>query len=133
MGKQEVIDYVMNSPANTNRAVLSGMLDDNSGSGTIQNNGFFIVHTTDYDTDEGDWSKIDATFEEIQQALYSGQIPVLFVCAGREIDRVYYFAYTNAYSPDVTNGYIEFRSYGISGNTPYVREVSIFADGTIQK
>ena len=32
MDKDKVIDYVMNSPANTNRAVLEGMLDD-SGSG----------------------------------------------------------------------------------------------------
>ncbi len=34
MNKQGVIDYVMNSPQNTNPAVLSGMLDDISGGGS---------------------------------------------------------------------------------------------------
>ena len=32
MDKEKVLDYVMNSPGNSNRAVLSGMLDE-SGSG----------------------------------------------------------------------------------------------------
>ena len=31
--KKEIIDYVMNSPANTNPNVLSSLLDDNSDSG----------------------------------------------------------------------------------------------------
>ena len=31
MGKKQVIDYVMNSPANTNKAVLEGMLDGMGG------------------------------------------------------------------------------------------------------
>ena len=31
MGKEEILDYVMNSPGNTNRAVLSGMLDSVTG------------------------------------------------------------------------------------------------------
>ena len=31
MGKEQVIDYVMNSPANTNKAVLEGMLDGMDG------------------------------------------------------------------------------------------------------
>lgn len=33
MTKQEIIDYVMNSPANTNPNILSSLLDDNSDSG----------------------------------------------------------------------------------------------------
>ena len=31
MSKEQVIDYVMNSPANTNKAVLEGMLDEMGG------------------------------------------------------------------------------------------------------
>ena len=31
MGKKEILDYVMNTPRNTNRAVLGGMLDEISG------------------------------------------------------------------------------------------------------
>lgn len=33
MTKQEILDYVMDSPGNTNRAVLSGMLDQMAGGG----------------------------------------------------------------------------------------------------
>jgi len=33
MSKEEIINYVMNSPANTNPNVLGSMLDDNSDSG----------------------------------------------------------------------------------------------------
>lgn len=31
MDKEKVLDYVMNSPGNSNRAVLSGMLDESGG------------------------------------------------------------------------------------------------------
>jgi len=31
MNKAEVLDYIMNTPHNTNRAVLSGMLDSFGG------------------------------------------------------------------------------------------------------
>ena len=40
MGNKEILDYVMNSPGNTNRAVLSGMLDGVGGS----NPNRLIVH-----------------------------------------------------------------------------------------
>lgn len=38
MGKEEVIEYVMTTPGNPNRAVLSGMLDSiaESGGGTVE-------------------------------------------------------------------------------------------------
>lgn len=38
MGKEDVIDYVMTTPGNPNRAVLSGMLDSiaESGGGTVE-------------------------------------------------------------------------------------------------
>lgn len=35
MDKEKVIDYVMNSPQNTNRAVLSTLLDEGGGGGSI--------------------------------------------------------------------------------------------------
>ena len=46
MGKEEILNYVMNSPGNTNRAVLSGMLGDTDGSeGEI-----LIIQTLNYST-----------------------------------------------------------------------------------
>lgn len=36
MSKEQVINYVMNSPANTNKAVLEGMLDGIGGGGTSE-------------------------------------------------------------------------------------------------
>lgn len=37
MGKDEILNYVMNSPENTNRAVLSGMLDEINSDGGDSN------------------------------------------------------------------------------------------------
>jgi hypothetical protein len=36
MDKEKVLDYVMNSPGNSNRAVLSGMLDESGGGDNVQ-------------------------------------------------------------------------------------------------
>lgn len=35
MSKEEIIDYVMTTPGNSNRAVLSGMLDSIAQSGGV--------------------------------------------------------------------------------------------------
>ena len=46
MNKEKVLDYVMNSPGNSNRAVLSGMLDESDGGG-----GDFSIVTMTLETD----------------------------------------------------------------------------------
>ena len=70
MGTQDVINYVMNTPGNTNRAVLGSMLDSiGSGSG----NSILIVHfTNDNESDyQGKWS-CDKNISDIDEALKNG-------------------------------------------------------------
>lgn len=66
MTKQEIIDYVMNTPANTNPNVLSGMLDSiaNAGGGTLR------VNITSFNPTDG--SVYDKTWQEVHDALESG-------------------------------------------------------------
>ena len=101
MGKEQVIDYVMNSPANTNKAVLEGMLDgvggadvptptvedagkvlgvNGSGSYTLTEAGGggsepLIINGT-FDSDTEDYTYGDTTFGEVRQAFESGR-PVI--------------------------------------------------------
>ena len=62
MSKEDVINYVMNSPANTNRAVLSGMLDSiaNAGGGTE----FLVVNVSIHSEtmEEGGETATELTF-----------------------------------------------------------------------
>lgn len=88
MTKNEVLDYVMLSPANTNRAVLSDLLNEfaagNSG------NGSFIIDVS-YD-DENDEYVLNKTIEEIIQAVSNGFIPIirdeftLYQCIGANVE-----------------------------------------------
>lgn len=59
MGNKEVIDYVMNSPGNTNKAVLKGLLGDIAGDGS----GGDVLTVT---VDEG---VADKTWQEIYDAM----------------------------------------------------------------
>lgn len=54
---------------------------------------FFVIKTTDYDSDEGQWSKINCTFEEISDAFYNKHlIPIFFKIEGESrLEEVYYF------------------------------------------
>lgn len=67
MDKDKVIDYVMNSPANTNRAVLEGMLD-----GIAQGGGgaepLIVTHTDDIDVGV---TRLNVTFGELFEAFES--------------------------------------------------------------
>jgi hypothetical protein len=62
MTKQNIIDYVMNTPENTNRAVLSSMLDSVSGGGTEP-----LILEWDSET-----STTNKTWQEVYNALASG-------------------------------------------------------------
>lgn len=87
--------------------------------------GFFVVKTTDYDSDEGSWSKIDHTFAEITDAIDNGSIPILMVVDGSTIDSVYHFGFANS-------SRIEFiRTRVDSNNVAMTGYVTIFADNTI--
>ena len=73
MDKNQILDYVMNSPGNTNRAVLSGMLDSITGNEVAR---FDVNVTMDYQTDHYEVTGWDKTFEEIFEAYNSGKIIV---------------------------------------------------------
>ena len=68
MGKEQVMDYVMNSPENTNPAILGNMLDSmGSGSSGSESNINLIHLTREYD-DEGystDYLTADKTYAEM--------------------------------------------------------------------
>ena len=67
MTKEDILDYVMNTPNNTNRMVLSDMLDEfNSGSG----GGVFLIV-------EGNNYTLNKTWKEIYDAATSGLVPII--------------------------------------------------------
>ena len=68
MGKEQIIDYVMNSPANTNRAVLEGMLDEIGGGGTSEP----LIVIPHFNTeDNGEY--LNKTWQELWDAYISGK------------------------------------------------------------
>ena len=71
MSKEDVINYVMTTPNNPNRAVLEGMLDGASDSG----NNLLIVNATS--TDYQTVVEIDKTFDEIVDFALQGGIVVM--------------------------------------------------------
>lgn len=86
MGSKEVIDYVMNSPGNTNRAVLSGILNS-AADGGESGGGVFDVHFA-YNTDTGTWSS-DKTLSQVLNAWNSGLF-VRGICVTSNGDTVIY-------------------------------------------
>lgn len=73
--KEEVIGYVMTTPSNPNRAVLSGMLDSvaDAGGGTLR------VNITSFDPVNG--AIYDKTWQEVYDALANGN-DVTYVVPG---------------------------------------------------
>lgn len=77
MEKQDILNYVMNTPRNTNRAVLSSMLDNISGG---SNNGVFLITPIDL---EAPPIVCDKTEEEIIEAIDSNKdVRLLYSPAG---------------------------------------------------
>ena len=63
MGKEQIVDYVMNSPENTNPAILRQIIDENSGAGlpevTADDNGDVLTVV------EGEWAKASPSSDGI--------------------------------------------------------------------
>ena len=72
MTKEEILDYVMNTPENTNRMVLNDMLNQiNSDSGAT-------IRIVEVLWDEDSSKEIlSMSFNEIRQAVYNGEIVLL--------------------------------------------------------
>ena len=109
-----------------------GKLQSGGGSGGSGGNGFFVIKTTDYDSEEGTFNHIDKTFEEIQSAFLSGEVPILYVTeyatgSSTDVERVYYFHRTNGVM-------FEFIKTGrlSSDGAASVDIVSVHSDGTIE-
>lgn len=68
MSKKDIIDYVMETPGNTNKKVLGRLIDEVEGGGGT---GLFVVEEVIDDENEN-IHKLDKTFGEIVDAYLSG-------------------------------------------------------------
>ena len=90
MTKEEILDYVVNSPENTNRMVLSDMLNElvsSSGGGVT------VVHYS------GDAGHLDITAEELLAAAKSSYTILVFASDTEEtaMPLVHAYKYENSY------------------------------------
>lgn len=76
MDKNDILDYVMNTPSNTNRAVLSSMLNNISG-GSVSESNAFIINDIITNSDELMYHTLDKTYEEIEMAFLSGKACII--------------------------------------------------------
>lgn len=105
-----------------------GKLQSGGWSGGSGGNGFCVIKTTDYDSEEGTFHRIDKTFEEIQSAFLSGEVPILYVTeSSTDVEGVYYFHRTNGIM-------FEFIKTGrlSSDGAASVDIISVHNDGTIE-
>ena len=105
MNKQDIIDYIMDSPENTNPAILNQMIDEVSGGGS---NNIFIIKITKNDNDKQVSNK---TWAEIIDALNQEKI-------------VYYIYDWNDEYNDVDYGFINSSSYSEDGDNLYTVNLS---------
>ena len=69
MGKEEILDYVRNTPGNTNPSVLKGMLRDVAG----ESGGGVLMIEAEFNEDIGA-VELTATWQEICDAVNSGKL-----------------------------------------------------------
>lgn len=69
---KEIIDYVMESPHNTNPSVLKSLLNEHSTSGSSGGGGGTFIINSAYD-ETADGIKMDHTWQEIADATLSGK------------------------------------------------------------
>ena len=81
MDKNTILDYVTETPGNTNRAVLGSMLDSiNSGGGESEM--FMITITPDSHIGSVTSGTMDKTYDEIVEANESGKFIFAFIQIG---------------------------------------------------
>ena len=71
MDKDTILDYVTETPGNTNRAVLSGMLDSMDSGGNEMLVVGLIAQTGNYDF------TTDKTYDEIAESIYNGNYNIV--------------------------------------------------------
>jgi len=110
MDKEQIIDYVMNSPANTNRAVLEGMLDEIGGGGTSEP---LIVN---FSVQNG-YEVLDKTWTEIDEAIMSGRNVYLDYPIGSE--RPHAYTPLGSYVPNDQVGFGSYTYNKVNTFDPY--------------
>ena len=80
MDKNDILNYVTETPGNTNRAVLSGMLDSMSGGGESEM--FMVTITPDSHIGSVTSGTMDKTYDEIVEANESGKFIFAFIRIG---------------------------------------------------
>lgn len=86
MTKEEILDYVMDTPENTNRMVLSDMLDEFSSGSGGGGGGSALLITATYDSDT-EMITLNKTFAEISTAIVAGQM--CFVHVQESVGTIY--------------------------------------------
>ena len=126
MDKQDVIDYVMNTPGNTNRAVLSGILDSfNSGGEEVEYIQRIIAVTKDDIVACADENNVVNEYDLIEYVIrkHIGNVN----CADGS---GYYFLTPNFASNGATRPFIELQGFGLvsvyfmGSSTQYVTDVN---------
>lgn len=127
--KDEIFDYVMHSPENTNPAVLGSMLNglESEGGGGIE---YFDIT---YTCEEGGEPSIDKTSTQILSAYNSGKVVRLIVPAGNQVetDVIYYTLKMNLCGLsmyDNDENYVEFSFFCVSNGLLGDNMYSVTAD-----
>ena len=121
MDKDTILNYVTETPGNTNRAVLGSMLDSIGGGGESEM--FMVTITPDSNIGSVTSGTMDKTYDEIVEANESGKFIIAFIQIG------------NGGGPDARmiplayDGYFAFHGsstmYHIPSSKVYELEISI--------
>ena len=86
MDKNDILDYVTETPGNTNRAVLGSMLDSMEGSGNESTGGKNVfVHLVDNENDDYTQRRLDKTYRELHDIWMAGNIIYIVNDSGSQL------------------------------------------------
>ena len=126
MGKQEVVDYVMHTPGNSNEAVLRGLLDDMDSQSTRKP--FVVTLTSRY----GIYS-CSKTFEEIYNAILEDCTNVYFIESNNGTGGRWELRDWSPNMIELTEMYVSGPWPDTSNNYLTATSLKIYSDGTIEK
>ena len=105
--KDEIFDYVMNNPENTNPAILRGMLDNLGGGSGSSGSLFFVsIVVDDTDPDNPIFFTKSRTFGEIKEAAESGSF--VYASCRTEGSKLMIAPLNNVTTPGPSGGMLAF-------------------------
>lgn len=128
MTKNEIMDYVTETPHNINKNILGQKLDQyasQSGGG-----GVFVVRAAGYANSD---VEIDKTFDEILTAVNSGAVVVADWCVGDSFEADTHRSFTTVF---VNSSYVSFTNVeysngmGMNDSSLYYQQLYIKPNGT---